>query len=377
MINVFNKFFSSKPINSNTNGVDQAHNPEDIILEALSSYRSDSFPEGIIAVCKNVAINKIKQRYVIELTSPFPCFGEIESLTVILSQTLSADVTVNITLDVLPVRQHSIKNVKNIIAIASGKGGVGKSTSSVNLAYALISEGAKVGILDADIYGPSIPRLLGIKDEKPSSADGKSMTPLQANKLSAMSIGFLVPEEEATVWRGPMASSAFSQLLNETDWPELDYLIIDMPPGTGDIQLTLAQKVPVAAAVIITTPQDIALADAIKGIAMFDKVKVPVLGIVENMSYHTCENCGHHAYLFGKDGGAEIAKNYQTKLLGQLPLDIAIREDADLGKSPIIENSTSEISLMYRKIARNISAQLFLQLDSRSPQTAEVFYNAE
>jgi ATP-binding protein involved in chromosome partitioning len=214
--------------------------------------------------------------------------------------------------------------------------------------------------------------MLGLKDAKPSSSDGKLMTPINANGLYAMSIGFLVNEADATVWRGPMASGAFNQLLNETDWPALDYLLIDMPPGTGDIQLTLAQKVPVAAAVIVTTPQDIALIDAAKGIAMFDKVKVPVLGIVENMSYHLCENCGHQSYIFGESGGNHMAKDHETHLLGQLPLDIAIRQDADFGESDIIENSAGEIANHYRKIARNMSAQLFLQCDTASPITATI-----
>jgi ATP-binding protein involved in chromosome partitioning len=220
--------------------------------------------------------------------------------------------------------------------------------------------------------------MLGLKDEKPSSSDGKLMTPLYAKAikgakgLCAMSIGFLVDEADATVWRGPMASTAFNQLLNETDWPELDYLLIDMPPGTGDIQLTLAQKVPVAAAVIVTTPQDIALIDAVKGIAMFDKVKVPVLGIVENMSYHLCENCGHQSHIFGEAGGKHMAEDQETLLLGQLPLDITIRQDADFGESDIIENSAGEIANHYRKIARNVSAQLFLQCDSASPLTATI-----
>ena len=270
------------------------------------------------------------------------------------------------------MREHSLKNIGNIIAVASGKGGVGKSTTAVNLAYALMAEGAKVGILDADIYGPSIPTLLGLKGIKPTSNDGKNLTPLNANGLHAMSIGFLVSEDDATVWRGPMASSAFSQLLNETAWPELDYLIVDMPPGTGDIQLTLAQKVPVAAAIVVTTPQDLALADAVKGIAMFEKVKVPVLGVIENMSYHLCENCGHQSALFGHGGGEDIAQQYNTRLLGQLPLDITIRENADLGKSGLIENSTSDLAQVYRKIARNIGGELFNKLDARSPQTSEI-----
>lgn len=235
-----------------------------------------------------------------------------------------------------------------------------------------MAEGASVGILDADIYGPSIPTLLGLKGAKPSSDDGKLLTPINANGLSAMSLGFLVDEDDATVWRGPMASRAFSQLLNETDWQGVDYLIVDMPPGTGDIQLTLSQQVPVAAAVVITTPQDIALADAIKGLAMFEQVKVPVLGIIENMSYHQCENCGHHSHLFGEGGGQRVADKYDTQLLGQLPLDVGIRRDADQGVSPLLTDNTSNISEQYRKIARTIAAQLYLQLDSRSPNTAKL-----
>jgi len=352
----------------------QDDDKESIIIETLKNYQSETFPQGILSCCTDLTIEITKNEIIIGVTAPFPCKGELSILAQSLSQVLSIDVLFNVHLSIMPVRHHEISNVSNIIAIASGKGGVGKSTTAVNLAYALIEEGATVGILDADIYGPSIPTMLGIKDQKPSSVDGKFMTPLVANDLHAMSIGFLVPEEDATVWRGPMASSAFSQLLNETAWPDLDYLIIDMPPGTGDIQLTLAQKVPVAAAVVITTPQDIALADAVKGIAMFDKVQVPVLGIIENMSYHQCENCGHLAHLFGEGGGADIANEYQTHLLGQLPLAINIRQGADVGKSSVIENSTSEIALLYRSIARNVAAQLFLQLDNRSPKNAEICF---
>ncbi|WP_063890934.1 iron-sulfur cluster carrier protein ApbC [Thalassomonas viridans] len=343
-----------------------------LIEDTLTGYRSDIFPEGILPLCTGFSLAREGKEITVGLTVPFPCSFELAQVADKLSEALQANVTFDIQLQIQPVRSHDIANVGNIIAIASGKGGVGKSTTTVNLAYALMAEGAKVGILDADIYGPSIPTMLGLKNEKPTSKDGKLMTPLDAQGLDAMSIGFLVPDEEATVWRGPMASSAFNQLLNETDWSDLDYLLIDMPPGTGDIQLTLAQKVPVAAAVVVTTPQDIALADAAKGIIMFDKVQVPVLGVVENMSYHLCQHCGEKSHLFGQGGGEDIAANYQTRLLGQLPLDIAIRQDADLGKSEIIENSAGEIALLYRKIARNMAAQLFYQLDSRSPDTAEI-----
>lgn len=348
-----------------------------VIEETLNTYQSINFPQGVLSICSNFYINtEVANKITVELTMPFPCYGELELIAATLTETLHQPISFDLSLKIKAVRSFSLNgcgdNIKNIIAIASGKGGVGKSTTTVNLAYALMSEGAKVGILDADIYGPSIPTLLGLKNAKPSSNDGKLMAPLMAHGLSAMSIGFLVDENDATVWRGPMASGAFNQLLNETAWPELDYLLIDMPPGTGDIQLTLAQKVPVAAAVIVTTPQDIALIDAAKGITMFDKVKVPVLGIVENMSYHLCENCGHKSHIFGEAGGVQIAESKHTHLLGQLPLDISIRQDADFGQSDLIENSAGDIACLYRRIARNIAGQLFLQLDNESPHTPTV-----
>jgi len=386
---MFGKFFSNKSgkkaqgqhqglANTASDHLSEADKTQ-VITETLNDYCSSNFPQGILSVSTSFRINaKTKQSSTItvELTLPFPCQGELDDIAIMLCEALNQPVQFSVTLDVKAVRSFSLggsnNQIKNIIAVASGKGGVGKSTTTVNLAYALIAEGAKVGILDADIYGPSIPTLLGLKNAKPTSADGKLMTPLSAHALSAMSIGFLVDESDATVWRGPMASGAFNQLLTETAWPELDYLLIDMPPGTGDIQLTLAQKVPVAAAVIITTPQDMALIDAAKGIAMFDKVEVPVLGIIENMSYHLCENCGHKSHIFGEAGGVEMSNAKQTQLLGQLPLNMNIRQDADFGQSDIIENSTGDIAQLYRKIARNIAGQLFLQLDNASPLTPTV-----
>ncbi|WP_019029086.1 iron-sulfur cluster carrier protein ApbC [Colwellia piezophila] len=390
---MFGKFFSKQTPKTGIKSGDEplsALEVEQLIKESLTHYISDNFPQGVLSVCQQFTLSQHKT-IIIKLVMPFVCQGELDLVAQTLSESLACEVSINVELAIKPVRQFSLGKaqegngqralsqgippqgkIANIIAIASGKGGVGKSTTTVNLAYALMSEGAKVGILDADIYGPSIPTMLGLKNEKPSSSDGKLMTPLKVNGLSAMSIGFLVDQADATVWRGPMASTAFNQLLNETDWPELDYLLIDMPPGTGDIQLTLAQKVPVAAAVIVTTPQDIALIDAVKGIAMFDKVKVPVLGIIENMSYHICENCGHQSHIFGEAGGEDMAQEYETKLLGQLPLDITIRQDADLGESAVFENSAGEIASHYRKIARNMSAQLFLQCDNASPLTATV-----
>ena len=359
---------------------------EELIATVLTEYRSEIFTHGVLSIATNFAVNRGTAKPAgdgtvsVSLNLPFPCQGELDDIAVSLSETLELSVVIESSVDVLPVRRHEINNVTNIIAVASGKGGVGKSTTTVNLAHALIAEGATVGILDADIYGPSIPTMLGRADAKPSSIDGKLMTPIVADDVTAMSIGFLVDDNDATVWRGPMASSAFNQLLNETAWPKLDYLLIDMPPGTGDIQLTLAQKVPVAGAVVITTPQDIALVDAQKGIAMFEKVKVPVLGVIENMSYHICDNCGHHSHLFGQQGGQDIADINEVDLLGQLPLNILIREHADLGRSLFVSEqankleseSTSDISEQYRTIARKTASKVFYELDMRSPQTPDV-----
>jgi ATP-binding protein involved in chromosome partitioning len=244
-----------------------------------------------------------------------------------------------------------LPNVKNIIAVASGKGGVGKSTTSVNLALALAAEGATVGLLDADIYGPSQPQMLGISG-RPESLDGKSMEPMQAHGIQTMSIGFLVDTDTPMVWRGPMVTGALEQLLRDTKWKDLDYLVIDLPPGTGDIQLTLAQKIPVTGAIIVTTPQDIALLDARKGLKMFEKVGIPILGIVENMSTHICSNCGHEEHIFGSGGGALMCKDYNVDLLGSLPLDISIRQQADSGKPTVVAAPDSAIANTYKEIAR-------------------------
>src|SRR5476649_2757837 len=248
--------------------------------------------------------------------------------------------------------------IKHIIAVASGKGGVGKSTVAVNLALALAAGGAQVGILDADIYGPSQPLMLGLTGQHPSSADGKRINPLQAHGLAAMSIGFLVDPAQAVVWRGPMVTQALSQLLSDTEWGELDYLVVDMPPGTGDIQLTLAQRVPVSGAIIVTTPQDIALADARKGLAMFEKVSVPVLGIIENMSVHVCSHCGHIEHIFGAGGGARMAEQYGVRLLGELPLDGQIREETDGGRPTVVAAPDSARARAYFQMARRTAAAL-------------------
>ncbi|KVE39312.1 iron-sulfur cluster carrier protein ApbC [Burkholderia sp. TSV86] len=247
-----------------------------------------------------------------------------------------------------------LPNVKNIVAVASGKGGVGKSTTAVNLALALAAEGASVGILDADIYGPSLPTMLGVH-ERPESPDGKSMNPLVGHGLQANSIGFLVDEDNPMVWRGPMATSALEQLLRQTAWRDLDYLVVDMPPGTGDIQLTLAQRVPVTGAVIVTTPQDIALVDAKKGLKMFEKVNIPILGIVENMSIHVCSNCGHEEHVFGAGGAERMAAQYGVTVLGSLPLDIRIREHADRGAPTVAADPHGKLAERYRAIARGVA----------------------
>ncbi|GAB2919450.1 iron-sulfur cluster carrier protein ApbC [Paraburkholderia jirisanensis] len=250
-----------------------------------------------------------------------------------------------------------LPNVKNIVAVASGKGGVGKSTTAVNLALALAAEGASVGILDADIYGPSLPMMLGIEG-RPESPDGQSMHPLTGHGMQANSIGFLIEQDNPMVWRGPMATSALEQLLRQTNWRDLDYLIVDMPPGTGDIQLTLSQRVPVTGAVIVTTPQDIALLDAKKGLKMFEKVGIPILGIVENMAIHICSSCGHAEHIFGSGGGERMAKEYGVDVLGSLPLDIAIREQTDTGKPTVVADPHGPIAEIYRSIARKVAIHI-------------------
>lgn len=258
-----------------------------------------------------------------------------------------------------------IPEIKNIIAVASGKGGVGKSTTAVNLALAFSQEGARVGILDADIYGPSQPLMLGVTT-RPDIKDKKTLMPVLAHGIQSMSIGYLIDENSPMAWRGPMVSMALQQLLYDTQWDNLDYLVIDLPPGTGDIQLTLAQKIPVTGAVIVTTPQDLALLDARRAYEMFRKVNVPVLGIIENMSIHTCSQCGHQESIFGAGGGAELAQGYGIDLLGQLPLDIQIREQADSGNPTVSAAPTSPNALRYREIAKQIMAKLVLHAQNES-----------
>ncbi|MCX7893520.1 MAG: iron-sulfur cluster carrier protein ApbC [Burkholderiales bacterium] len=273
----------------------------------------------------------------------------------------AGNVTVNVTSKVAAhTVQRGVKlvpGVKNIIAVASGKGGVGKSTTAANLALALAAEGATVGMLDADIYGPSQPMMLGITG-RPESRDGKTLEPMMGHGIQAISIGFLIDVDTPMVWRGPMVTQALEQLLKDTRWRDVDYLVIDLPPGTGDIQLTLAQKVPVTGAVIVTTPQDIALIDARKGLKMFEKVGIPILGIVENMSIHICSHCGHEEYIFGSGGAEKMCRDYGTEFLGALPLDIAIREQADGGKPTVVADPDGRIAEIYRQIARRVAVKI-------------------
>ena len=270
---------------------------------------------------------------------------------------VSVSVSMNIIKHAVQRGVKLVPAIKNIIAVASGKGGVGKSTTAVNLALALAAEGANVGMLDADIYGPSQPMMLGIKG-KPVSKDNKSLEPMEGHGIQAMSIGFLIDIDTPMVWRGPMVTQALEQLLNETKWRDIDYLIVDLPPGTGDIQLTLSQRVPVTGAVIVTTPQDIALIDARKGFKMFEKVNIPILGIVENMSMHICSNCGHEERIFGEGGGAKMSKDYDMELLGSLPLDIHIREQADSGTPTVVADPDGRSSQIYKQIARRVAVKI-------------------
>jgi ATP-binding protein involved in chromosome partitioning len=306
---------------------------------------------------------------VVDVVLGFPAEGYKDALGAKLKEMVEsvagvakARVNINVAIQAHAVQKgvKTISGIKNIIAVASGKGGVGKSTTATNLALALSAEGAKVGVLDADIYGPSQPRMLGIHG-KPESKDGQTLEPLVSYHVQTMSIGFLVDEETPMIWRGPMVTQALQQLLNDTNWSDLDYLVIDLPPGTGDVQLTLAQQVPVSGAVIVTTPQDIALLDARKGLKMFEKVEVPVLGILENMSIHICSNCGHEEHIFGEGGGQRMADQYDVDFLGALPLDIKIREQVDSGRPSVVAEPDGRIAQIYREIARRTAAKLALQ----------------
>jgi ATP-binding protein involved in chromosome partitioning len=342
---------------------------------ALDSYLDPYLGEslGAAQAVKDVTATSVGATARISLG--FPVGGYREELTeAVRKHLLQAGITTPLTLDVASdIRSHAvqrnlkpIEQIKNVVAVASGKGGVGKSTVAVNLALSWAAQGARVGLLDADIYGPSQPLMLGLEGQRPSAPDGKHLKPLAAHGVVSMSIGFLVDAEQPMVWRGPMVTQALTQLLSETDWGSLDYLVVDMPPGTGDIQLTLAQRVPVAGAIIVTTPQDIALADARKGLKMFEKVSVPVLGIVENMSIHVCSNCGHAEHIFGAGGGAKMAEQYGVALLGELPLDARIREEADGGRPTVVAAPDSTRAQAYFQMARRAAAALSRRARDRS-----------
>jgi ATP-binding protein involved in chromosome partitioning len=347
--------------------MNQAAATDIAIREKLNAY-TDPYLGQTLAEAKAVASVTLRDGVVsVDLALGFPCADYAAELNPALQnhlQPLLGQARLDLTLRA-QITAHAVQrtlkplaNVKNIIAVASGKGGVGKSTTAANLALAWAAQGAKVGLLDADIYGPSQPLMMGLAGAKPVSADGKHLTPLRAHGVEVMSIGFMIDQEQPMAWRGPMVTQALTQLLGETNWGELDYLVVDMPPGTGDIQLTLAQRVPVSGAVIVTTPQDIALLDARKGLKMFEKVEVRVLGVVENMSMHVCSQCGHVEHVFGSGGGARMAAQYGVQLLGELPLDIRIREDADGGTPTVISEPGSARAQAYFRMARRTAARL-------------------
>ena len=338
-------------------------------IEQILSGVIDPYIKKDIISTKSVKNVSVKDNKVsIEIEFGYPLDGIKEKLSKKIkdeiTQACNIDCIINISSKIFSHAAQKgtqiLPNVKNTIAVASGKGGVGKSTTSINLALALHAEGASVGILDADIYGPSQPRMLGLKG-KPDSHDGKTVEPKENYHIQSMSIGYLIDEETPMIWRGPMVTGALEQLLNDTNWRDLDYLVIDLPPGTGDIQLTLCQKIPVSGAVIVTTPQDIALLDARKALKMFEKVQVPVLGIIENMSTHICSKCGNEEHIFGSGGGESMAKQYEVELLGSLPLDVKIREGVDNGKPTVAIEPNSVISDNYRDIARSVAAKISLQ----------------
>jgi ATP-binding protein involved in chromosome partitioning len=345
------------------------------VRQALEAYQDPYLGETLGAAGALRELRAEKEGFFAHIVLGFPVGGYHADLTAALNRQLSAAgvaaaLAVKLEAD---VRAHAVQRnlrpleqIRNVVAVASGKGGVGKSTVAVNLALAWAAQGAKVGILDADIYGPSQPLMLGLAGQRPTSPDGKHLQPLKSHGISAMSIGFLVDAEQPMVWRGPMVTQALSQLLSETEWGPLDYLVVDMPPGTGDIQLTLAQRVPVAGAVIVTTPQDIALADARKGLKMFEKVSVPVLGVVENMSVYVCSNCGHSEHVFGAGGGERMARDYGVRLLGELPLDAHIREEADGGRPTVVAAPDAPRARAYLEMARRTAAALAVRARDRS-----------
>jgi len=343
------------------------------VSEALKSIVDANTGKDLVATrsARNIRIDGNNVSVDVELG--YPAASQIEPMRTRVIDALKAagadNVSANVTMKIVAhAVQRGLKvmpNVKNVIAVASGKGGVGKSTVAANLALALAAEGARVGMLDADIYGPSQPTMLGISGQ-PETTDGKSMEPMEGHGIQASSIGFLIDPDQPMVWRGPMVTQALQQLLMQTNWRDVDYLVVDMPPGTGDIQLTLSQQVPVTGAVIVTTPQDIALMDARKGLKMFEKVGVPILGIVENMAIHVCSKCGHAEHIFGEGGAARMGAEYGVEVLGSLPLDIRIREQADSGRPTVVAEPDGEIANAYKAIARKVAVRIAQQAKDMS-----------
>ncbi len=338
----------------------------DQVLHALSTIIDENTGKSFVSskALRNLRVEG--DSATMDLVMAYPCQSEHAGLVQLLvAAAVKVEGIHQAAVNVITqIESHAVQRgvqllpgVKNIIAVASGKGGVGKSTTAANLALALAAEGASVGLLDADIYGPSIPMMMGVTG-KPDSIDGKTMEPMLGHGLQVMSIGFLVEPDQAMIWRGPMATQALDQLLRQTAWKDLDYLIVDMPPGTGDIQLTLSQRVPLTGAVIVTTPQDIALLDAKKGIKMFEKVGVPILGIVENMAIHICSNCGHAEHIFGQDGGKKMAADYTMDYLGALPLDMQIRLQADGGTPTVVADPQGSVAGLYKAIARKLAVSV-------------------
>ncbi|MBQ0957667.1 iron-sulfur cluster carrier protein ApbC [Ideonella sp. 4Y11] len=336
---------------------------ESALLAALQTVIDPNTQQDLVSTrqLKNLRIDGTDVSFDVELG--YPAATQIPALRqALIAAARSVPGVGNVSANLgFKITAHSVQRgvpllpgVKNIIAIASGKGGVGKSTTTVNLALALAAEGARVGILDADIYGPSQPMMMGI-DGRPESVDGKSMEPMIGHGVQVMSIGFIVEADQAMIWRGPMATQALDQLLRQTNWQDLDYLLVDMPPGTGDIQLTLSQRVPLTGAVIVTTPQDIALLDARKGVSMFEKVGVPIIGVVENMAVYCCPNCGHTEHIFGQGGGMKMSQDFNMPYLGALPLNLSIREQADSGRPSVVADPDGEIAGIYRSVARQVA----------------------
>lgn len=365
MLSKLTKLFGSA--NSTSSPENAMTLTESQVRDAVASLVDDNTGKTF-AAAKNIKNIQISDKAVsLDVVLAYPARSQFDLIKQLFATALAPltgelPLTINVSSQ---ITSHSaqrgvplLNGVKNIIAVASGKGGVGKSTTAVNLALALAAEGARVGILDADIYGPSQPLMLGLQGKRPDTPDGKSMTPIENYGVQTMSIGYLVDPDQAMVWRGPMVSQALQQLLNDTRWDDLDYLVIDMPPGTGDIQLTLAQKVPVTGALIITTPQDIALLDARKGITMFQKVNVPILGLVENMAIHVCSNCGHAEHIFGEGGASKMAQDFGVNVLGSLPLDISIRMAVDNGAPSVVADPDSQISSLYKAIARKVAVKV-------------------